>query len=76
MKPWMPLWLNWYLNERGPGDQRPATIKGVAIPEPPYPEALWEMVKAAEAFREAKPDSSAEAAALQAKIDAAKKALA
>lgn len=76
VKPWMPLWFNWYLNVREPGAARPAKIDGVEIPEPPYPDALWDMVRAAEAFRDAKPDGSAEAAALQAKIDAAKKALA
>jgi hypothetical protein len=76
MKPWMPLWLNWYLNERKPGDERPKTINGIAIPEPPYPDLLWDMVKAAELYRESKPDSSADLAALKAKIEKAKKALA
>lgn len=76
VKPWMPVWFNWYLNVRGPGDQRPEKIGGVTIPAPPYPDALWDMVAAAEAFREAKPDGSGDVAKLRAKIEAAKKALA
>ena len=76
MKPWMPLWFNWYLNVREPGMDRPKQINGVDIPEPPYPDALWEMVKAAERFRESKPDGSADVAALKAKIAAAQAALA
>jgi hypothetical protein len=76
VKPWIPLLFHWYLNERKPGVERPSMISGVPIPPPPWPQEFWAMVESADIFRAAKPDgSSAEAAALRAKIAAAKAAL-
>jgi hypothetical protein len=75
VKPWIPLLFHWYLNERKPGLEPPTMIGGVPIPPAPWPKSFWAMVESAEMFRAAKPDSSAEAAALRAKIAAAKAAL-
>lgn len=75
MKPWVPLFFHWYLNERKPGVERPAEINGVPIPAPPYPPWFWEIVESADIFRASKPDGSGDVAALKAKIEAAKAAL-
>lgn len=76
VKPWVPLLFHWYLNERKPGVPQPTVIAGVQIPPPPYPQWYWSMVEAADIFRASKPDGTADVAALKAKIEKAKAALA
>lgn len=76
LEDWVPLAHNWYINERKPGESMPLAIDGVKIPRPPYSQKFWALVQASELYRATKPDgSSAELAAAQARIAAAKAAL-
>lgn len=71
LDPRFPIWFDWYLNGRPEGKARPASTNGLSITQP-----MWDTVDVAAAYRASKPDDDADVAALQAKIDKAREALA
>jgi murein DD-endopeptidase MepM/ murein hydrolase activator NlpD len=50
VEPWVPIWFDWYLNDRPKGVARPSSTVGKAITTP-----MWKMVDIAATYRADKP---------------------
>lgn len=63
LDPRFPAWFNWYLNGRVEGKPRPDSTAGLTITQP-----MWDTVRIAAAYRNDKPDGSAEVSLLKGKL--------